>query len=181
MVRSRGSYFRTLFMAAVEMVMSASAAGPPMSLLEKCPPNWMVRWRAPAQPIVSARSSAVSGRITSVKYSGIRVEDHMAQKIADDGQHDRSQKRRQKSLHRESRHEEGRQLQQEGIQDQPKQAQRKQGQWYRQNPQRPSNDGVDDRNHHRGNQCRAVTPNHDTRNNLGDNPQSQRAEQPVDE
>src|ERR1700733_5200867 len=141
----------------------------------------MVRSRAPAHPNVSARSSGVSGWITSVKYSGMRGKDQVPQKIANDGQYDGSEKRGQEYLNRESGHEDRRELQQKGVQDEPKQAECKQSQWYRQNPQRPSDNGVDNSNHPCGDQCRAVASNHDSRNNLRHNPQSQRAEQPVDE
>src|ERR1035438_10092940 len=39
MVKSRGSYWRTRRMAAVEVAVFDRAAGPPISRLEKCPPN----------------------------------------------------------------------------------------------------------------------------------------------
>ena len=101
-------------MAAVEIVTFAGAAGPPMSRLEKCPPNWTVWLRAPAEPIASASSAGLAGLTTSVQKSGMTVEDHVPQNVAEE--------RRQESLHGESRHEDGCQLQEECVQDQQEKA-----------------------------------------------------------
>src|ERR1017187_2221285 len=119
MVKSRGSYLRTRRMAAVEIVVFDGARGPPISRLEKCPPNSIVWWRADAPPNASAGSSGLCGRTISVE-DGIRLEEQVVQNVVKNGEHDRPEERGQKAPHRESGHEDGCQLQEECVQDQPK-------------------------------------------------------------
>src|ERR1017187_9088789 len=120
MVKSRGSYWRTRRMAAVEIVIFDGAAGPPISRLEKCPPNSIVWWRGDAQPMASASSSGLCGRTVSVEESRIGVEEEVVQNVVKNGEHDRPEERGRKAPHGESGHEDGRQLQEESVQDQPK-------------------------------------------------------------
>src|ERR1039458_6305923 len=179
MVKSRGSYWRTRGVAAVEMVILDGARGPPISRLEKCPPNSIVWWRADAQPMASASSSGLCGRTISVEQSGIRVEEQVVQNVVKNGEHDRPEERGQKAPHRESGHEDGCQLQEECVQDQPKQAQGEQRQGKSKEPQRPSDQRIHDGDYHRGDQRGAIAPDLDAGNNARQKPQGQRAEHPV--
>src|ERR1039457_412263 len=178
MVKSRGSYLRTRRMAAVEIVTFDGAAGPPISRLEKCPPNSIVWWRVDAQPMASASSSGLCGRTTLVKKSGICVEE-VVQNVVENGEDDGSEERRQKASHRESGHEDGCQLQEECVQDQPKQAEREQRQGKSEELQRPSDQRVHDGDYHRGDQRGAIAPDLDAGNDARQKPQCQRAEHPV--
>ncbi len=80
MVRSRGSYSRTLFSAAVEMVTSDGAMGPPIRPLVEFPTS-AIRWLSRAclgqtlrQFLGAARNNGHELAIVSAAFASARID-----------------------------------------------------------------------------------------------------------